>query len=82
MNNFCSLSNRSLFINFVDISTCIFTFYLHLILQLERRVVTIDGYSDVPPNDEKKLLKAVAVQPVSVGICGSARALQFYSEVN
>jgi hypothetical protein len=58
-----------------------FTFYLHLILQLKRRVVTIDGYTDVPPNDEKKLLKAVAVQPVSVGICGSARAFQLYSKV-
>jgi hypothetical protein len=58
-----------------------FTFYLHLILQLERRVVTIDGYTDVPPNDEKQLLKAVAVQPVSVAICGSAEAFQFYAEV-
>jgi hypothetical protein len=52
-----------------------------LIIQLKRRVVTIDGYTDVPPNDEKKLLKAVAVQPVSVGICGSARAFQLYSKV-
>ncbi|GAU34929.1 hypothetical protein TSUD_312600 [Trifolium subterraneum] len=49
--------------------------------KLKRRVVTIDGYTDVPPNDEKKLLKAVAVQPVSVGICGSARAFQLYSKV-
>jgi hypothetical protein len=57
-----------------------FTFYLHLILQLEWRV-TIDGYTDVPPNDEKQLLKAVAVQPVSVSICGSSWAFQFYSEV-
>lgn len=48
--------------------------------KLKRRVVTIDGYTDVPPNDEKKLLKAVAVQPVSVGICGSARAFQLYSK--
>ncbi|GAU34930.1 hypothetical protein TSUD_312610 [Trifolium subterraneum] len=48
--------------------------------KLKRRVVTIDGYTDVPPNDEKKLLKAVAVQPVSVGICGSAEAFQFYSK--
>ncbi|KAK2392384.1 low-temperature-induced cysteine proteinase [Trifolium repens] len=42
--------------------------------------VTIDGYTDVPPNDEKQLLKAVAVQPVSVSICGSSWAFQFYSE--
>ncbi|KAK2392578.1 low-temperature-induced cysteine proteinase [Trifolium repens] len=48
--------------------------------KLKRRVVTIDGYTDVPPNNEKKLLKAVAVQPVSVGICGSARAFQLYSK--
>ncbi|XP_045804307.1 low-temperature-induced cysteine proteinase-like [Trifolium pratense] len=48
--------------------------------QLERRVVTIDGYTEIPPNDEKKLLKAVAVQPVSVGICAGSWAFQFYSE--
>ncbi|XP_058785396.1 zingipain-2-like [Vicia villosa] len=48
--------------------------------KLKRRVVTIDGYTDVPSKDENKLLKAVAVQPVSVGICGSARAFQMYSK--
>ncbi|KAI5402907.1 hypothetical protein KIW84_050487, partial [Lathyrus oleraceus] len=48
--------------------------------KLKRRVVTIDGYADVPSKDENKLLKAVAVQPVSVGICGSARAFQMYSK--
>ncbi|KAL2892777.1 putative cysteine protease RD21C [Bienertia sinuspersici] len=47
---------------------------------LTRHVVTIDGYTDVPPNNEKELLKAVAAQPVSVGICGSARAFQLYSK--
>lgn len=51
-------------------------------LQLQRRVVTIDGYTDVPQNDEDKLLKAVAKQPVSVGICGSERAFQSYSKVS
>lgn len=51
-------------------------------LQLQRRVVTIDGYTDIPQNDEDKLLKAVATQPVSVGICGSARAFQSYSKVS
>lgn len=55
--------------------------YLRRILQLKRRVVTIDGYTDVPSKDENQLLKAVAVQPVSVGICGSARAFQMYSKV-
>ncbi|XP_061350704.1 zingipain-2 [Gastrolobium bilobum] len=48
--------------------------------KLRRHVVTIDGYTDVPPSNEKKLLKAVASQPVSVGICGSDRAFQLYSK--
>ncbi|XP_021759886.1 ervatamin-B-like [Chenopodium quinoa] len=48
--------------------------------KLARHVVTIDGYADVPPNNEKELQKAVAVQPVSVGICGSERAFQLYSK--
>lgn len=44
--------------------------------------MTIDGYTDVPPNNEKQLLQAVAAQPVSVGICGSERAFQLYSKVS
>lgn len=48
--------------------------------KLARHVVTIDGYADVPPNHEKELLKAVAAQPVSVGICGSDRGFQLYSK--
>ncbi|KAJ4967284.1 hypothetical protein NE237_019133 [Protea cynaroides] len=48
--------------------------------KLKRRAVTIDGYVDVPPNSEEQLLQAVASQPVSVGICGSERAFQLYSE--
>ncbi|EEE64302.1 hypothetical protein OsJ_19139 [Oryza sativa Japonica Group] len=48
--------------------------------KLKRRVVTIDGYKDVPANNEDMLLQAVAQQPVSVGICGSARAFQLYSK--
>ncbi|XP_060199757.1 zingipain-2 [Lycium barbarum] len=48
--------------------------------KLQRHVVTIDGYTDIPQNDEDELLKAVATQPVSVGICGSARAFQSYSK--
>lgn len=50
-------------------------------LQMKRRVVTIDKYVDVPENNEKQLLQAVAAQPVSVGICGSERAFQMYSKV-
>ena len=44
----------------------------------DRHVVTIDGYQDVPPGDERALLKAVAHQPVAVAIeadqvrCGAA----------
>ncbi|XP_059636623.1 zingipain-2 [Cornus florida] len=48
--------------------------------KLKRHVVTIDGYADVPSNNEKQLLEAVATQPVSVGICGSERAFQLYSK--
>ena len=43
-----------------------------------RHVVTIDGYEDVPPNDEKALEKAVAHQPVSVAIEADQRAFQLY----
>lgn len=51
------------------------------LLQMNRRVVNIDSYTDVPSNNEKLLLQAVATQPVSVGICGSDRAFQLYSQV-
>ncbi|KAL4364342.1 hypothetical protein GQ457_04G002700 [Hibiscus cannabinus] len=42
------------------------------------RVVSIDGYEDVPENDEKSLKKAVANQPVSVAIEAGGRAFQLY----
>ncbi|XP_041004320.1 cysteine proteinase COT44-like [Juglans microcarpa x Juglans regia] len=42
------------------------------------KVVSIDGYEDVPPYDESALKKAVAHQPVSVAIEASGRALQLY----
>ncbi|XP_010928804.1 cysteine protease XCP1 [Elaeis guineensis] len=41
--------------------------------------VTITGYEDVPENSEESLLKALAHQPVSVGIEASGRDFQFYS---
>ncbi|EXC17258.1 Cysteine proteinase RD21a [Morus notabilis] len=41
-------------------------------------VVTIDGYEDVPENDEKALKKAVANQPVSVAIEAGGREFQLY----
>ncbi|XP_009775102.1 low-temperature-induced cysteine proteinase-like [Nicotiana sylvestris] len=42
------------------------------------RVVTIDGYEDVPDNDEKALKKAVAGQPVSVAIEAGGKDFQHY----
>ncbi|PIA48464.1 hypothetical protein AQUCO_01400807v1 [Aquilegia coerulea] len=39
----------------------------------------ISGHEDVPPNDEKALLKAVAHQPVSVALNGGEIDFQFYS---
>jgi KDEL-tailed cysteine endopeptidase len=44
-----------------------------------RHVVTIDGYEDIPANDEVSLLKAVAKQPVSVAIEADQRAFQLYA---
>ncbi|KAF5738224.1 cysteine proteinase RD21a-like [Tripterygium wilfordii] len=42
------------------------------------KVVSIDGYEDVPQSDEKSLQKAVAHQPVSVAIEAGGRAFQLY----
>lgn len=33
--------------------------------------MTIDGYEDVPKNDEGALKQAAAAQPVAVAICAS-----------
>lgn len=52
-----------------------------LMFQRNARVVTIDGYEDVPTNDEKALMKAVANQPVSVAIEAGGRAFQLYDSV-
>lgn len=49
--------------------------------QDESEVVTIDGYHDVPVNDEQSLLKALANQPLSVAIEASGRDFQFYKGV-
>lgn len=43
--------------------------------------MTIDGYEDVPENDEKALKKAVANQPVSVAIEAGGREFQLYQSV-
>ncbi|KAJ8434008.1 hypothetical protein Cgig2_001201 [Carnegiea gigantea] len=45
----------------------------------DMEVATTRGYKDVPENDEDSLLKALAHQPVSVGIEASGRDFQFYS---
>jgi hypothetical protein len=44
--------------------------------------VSIDGFEDVPENDEKSLQKAVAHQPVSVAIEAGGRQFQLYKSVN
>lgn len=49
--------------------------------QKNAKVVTIDGYEDVPENDESSLKKAVASQPVSVAIEAGGRAFQLYQSV-
>ncbi len=42
----------------------------------KHHAVTIDGYEDVPENDEVSLRKAVAHQPVSVAIEADQKAFQ------
>lgn len=44
--------------------------------------MSIDGYEDVPQNDERSLKKAVANQPVSVAIEAGGRAFQLYQSVS
>lgn len=47
--------------------------------KLRRRVLTIDGFEDVPANDEEALRAAVARQPVAVAIEADQRAFQLYA---
>lgn len=56
-------------------------FGFELVLQKNAKVVSIDGYEDVPPYNEKALKKAVAHQPVSVAIEASGREFQLYLSV-
>lgn len=44
--------------------------------------MSIDGYEDVPANNEDALQKAAANQVISVAIDAGGLAFQFYSEVN
>ncbi|CAN1314468.1 Senescence-specific cysteine protease SAG39 [Linum perenne] len=41
----------------------------------------INGYEDVPANDEQALLKAAANQPIAVAIDAGGSAFQFYSYI-
>lgn len=52
------------------------------LLQKAKKVVSIDGYEDVPVYDENALKKAVAHQPVSVAIEAGGMALQLYESVS
>lgn len=51
-------------------------------MQVNSKVVSIDGYEDVPAFDERALKKAVAHQPVSVAIEAGGRAFQLYESVS
>ena len=55
--------------------------FIGLFHQEVTEVVTINGYHDVPQNNEQSLLKALANQPLSVAIEASGRDFQFYSGV-
>lgn len=50
--------------------------------QDESEVVTINGYSNIPKNNEESMLKALAHQPISVAISASGRDFQLYSGVS
>lgn len=50
-------------------------------LQKNAKVVAIDGFEDVPENDEQALKKAIAHQPVSVAIEAGGREFQLYESV-
>jgi hypothetical protein len=51
-------------------------------MQENKKVVSIDSYEMVPPNNEKALQKAVANQPVSVAINANSPAFQHYTSVS
>lgn len=50
-------------------------------MQKNAKVVTINGYEDVPENNEKALQKAVASQPVSIAIEAGGKDFQHYVSV-
>ena len=50
--------------------------------QLDSHLATIDGYENVPTNNEGALLQALARQPVSVAIEAQGRDFQLYISVS
>ncbi|RRT39146.1 hypothetical protein B296_00017186 [Ensete ventricosum] len=46
-----------------------------------QKAVSIDGFEDVPTNDENALLEAVANQPVGVAIEAGSREFQLYQSI-
>lgn len=56
--------------------------YDSLCFQKNSKVVSIDGYEDVPTKDETALKKAVSLQPVSVAIEAGGRVFQHYQSVS
>ncbi|XP_050222829.1 vignain-like [Mercurialis annua] len=57
-----------------EVGTC------HASEEGRKPVVSIDGYENVPENDETALLQAVVNQPVSVVIDTAGSEFQFYSQ--
>ena len=50
--------------------------------QKRERVISIDGYKYVKPNDEEALMCAVSSQPVSVAINAGTKDFQLYADVS
>ncbi|KAG2268903.1 hypothetical protein Bca52824_063458 [Brassica carinata] len=48
----------------------------------DSEMVNISGHQNVPRNDDKSLLKALAHQPLSIAIDASGREFQFYKGPN
>lgn len=65
-----------------SVSVLELTTLLVIDLQKNAKVVSIDGYEDVPEYDEKALQKAVASQPISVAIEAGGRDFQLYQSVS
>lgn len=63
------------------ITKCLYLDYYSQFLNFNNLLLRthIIGYEDVPVNDEDALMKAVAHQPVSIGIEGGGFDFQFYS---